>query len=310
MFKAILIFLLLDVVLFTTAQDVIFKNVNQSLLWMNPSFTGSNGNIRNQALVQVAEGDIAVYNGFDLYVKPLKGAIGLTYLLQPAYRISRMTSGFAYAQHFQIDQKLKIIPSFQISLLRLKQTDYDVHQTVTPGLAQNMLDLNAGLLINYDRFYLGAGLFHLNQPEAIAEFGGYRLRSRLSIHSSYNFKHKERNIFNLMLRYDQSFVYHYYPIHYRNLHLNCTAVFFKHLILGLGFGLYQEHNVCFGFRASRFSFSLIYAQQWGPRSAQWLTYSTNWFGGSRSLDDKLELQLSINFRNKEMKKELTNFETW
>src|SRR5687768_8926887 len=68
-----------------TAQDIFFNNFNQSLIYFNPSFAGSNGGVRNQFTYRnqwpFHLGRFETYmNSFDFYIKPIRGGIAITAL--------------------------------------------------------------------------------------------------------------------------------------------------------------------------------------------------------------------------------------
>src|SRR5688572_11976793 len=103
------------------AQDPIFFNTNQSLVYLNPSFAGSNGGIRNQFSFrrqwpQYSNNYTTALNTFDFYVKGMRGGFALSALsdnFANGTLITR-TYGLGYAQQLKFfDKKLTLVPSFQ-----------------------------------------------------------------------------------------------------------------------------------------------------------------------------------------------------
>src|SRR5690606_14993874 len=97
----------------TFAQDISFANTNQSLLYTNPSFAGSNGGLRVQTNYQnkfpnISSGYSAVnwQNSADVYLKKWKGAFAINYSYnntrQGLFKIQNI--GLTYAQHFTINK--------------------------------------------------------------------------------------------------------------------------------------------------------------------------------------------------------------
>ena len=115
------------------AQDPIFLNTNHSLLYLNPSFAGSNGGIRNQLSYRNQwpnlSGNFVTYlNSFDAYIKPLNAGIAVSYLHDDIARGLLKTNriNLVYAQHFNLfENKLKIVDFIeyyrQLSLYNIKK---------------------------------------------------------------------------------------------------------------------------------------------------------------------------------------------
>jgi type IX secretion system PorP/SprF family membrane protein len=207
--KYTLIFILFfsSICFISNAQDPIFSNSQQSLLYLNPSFAGSNGNVRfqsifsNQTLNSLST-YFTTYNGFDIYLKKIKGGLGLTYLKDYQANGALVTDriDLTYAQHFSLlNKKLKITPSLQVTYLQkhLDKTkifyDYQPHPNfiswtqneAVPFQTKRNFDLSSGLIINYKHFYFGSSVFHINQPdEGLLMYS--RLNARINLFASQN----------------------------------------------------------------------------------------------------------------------------
>lgn len=184
--KSISIFCLLFV--FTTkgfAQDYSFTNSNQSLLNINPSFAGSNGGLRVNAISQMRYpqkeySSVGLYTTADSYLKKWNGGVALNY---GAYDNTHgletsQAINLTYAQHLTIN-KIKIIPSVQVGFFEKR---FDVERVTYgqikrnppptfpiyeyPNAKKQAFDLNGGLLVQYKTFYGGISAFHINQPDA------------------------------------------------------------------------------------------------------------------------------------------------
>ncbi|MCW3075814.1 MAG: hypothetical protein JWO32_423 [Bacteroidetes bacterium] len=89
------------------AQDPLFTSTQQSLAYLNPSFTGSNGIIRNQAAFrnqwpQLSGSYVTFLNSTDVYLKRIKGGLAFTYLHDDQARGTLTTDVYslAYAVFF------------------------------------------------------------------------------------------------------------------------------------------------------------------------------------------------------------------
>lgn len=294
------------------SQDLLFTNTSQSLVYLNPSFAGSNGGIRNQLSYRNQwpnmSGTYFTYlNSFDAYIKPIKGGVSFSAMMDDQARGTLKTSGLgiAYSQHLSfLDGKLKIIPSLQASY-RTKKLDLTklnfgdmidarrgfvwIQPMQEPSQTKSCFDFSSGLLANYKNFYLGTSVFHINQPDE-GLLGTSKLPYRLSIHSSYNLHLSEKTLINFFVNYQKQQYFEY-------LNLSINALLFKHFILGAGFkSYYSATNIIMGYRNNFYVVSLGYDISLSDLS-----------GNTAGL---WELMASFNLRNKEQRKILTDFERW
>lgn len=196
---------------FCFPQDPFFTNTNQSLVYLNPSFSGSNGFIRNQTVYRnqwpnVSGPTYVTYgNAFDAYIKPLKGGVSLSVMNDDIGNGTLKMSffNFAYAQYFSfLNNKLKVIPSVQfgyfVETLDKTKLNFgeiihprynivwnDQSSAVVPTVSKKNLNLSSGLLITYNGFTFGVGAFNANQPD-IGLVGFHKLPVRTCINASYN----------------------------------------------------------------------------------------------------------------------------
>ncbi len=306
-----LIIFSLTVFLTGSAQDPVFANSNQSLVYLNPSFTGSNGYIRDQVSFRnqwpaISSNYITAANCFDVYVKPMRAGIGIitSYDDQARGTIVWKSIGLTYAQYFYSkSKKLKIVPSLQASYImgsldksKLSfgyQVDprrgfYWNSSEIVPSSNKNNVDISAGLMMNYKKFYVGFAAFHINQPD-IGFLGVSKLPCRFSVHASYNFFVKEKNIIQVFARYDQQ-------MNFKYVALKVNALLAKHLMVGTAISSADQINMNLGYRHNLFAISLGY-DRW---------YNTSYLRGL----DAWEVHASLNIRHKENRRELGNFEEW
>jgi type IX secretion system PorP/SprF family membrane protein len=298
--------LIFVVVFKINAQDVLFTNTPNSLIYLNPSFAGSNGNIRYQSIYRnqwpnLSSSYVTLYNGFDMYLKPIKGGIGITWINDNQANSTLITDriDLTYAQHFSLlEGKLRISPSLQATYLQkqldrtklsfgseIYQSDPGIIEYVTPSQTKRNVDFSSGLLINYKHFYFGTSVFHINQPDE-GLFGSSKLPARLSMFASYNLLLKEDIVLYFLARFENQRPFSFYQV-------IANALLFKHFIAGVGYKYYDNPFVNIGYRNKYFTICGSY---------EMYLKTTNTYG--------YELTASFNLRNKEQRKIITDFERW
>ena len=291
-------------------QDPYFVGSNNSLLFLNPSFAGSNRGTRIQSNYRAFDfksdhNYMAFGTSADFYLKSLRGAVFANFLADDVDKgiVKSYFLTVGYAQHLQLSAKTRIIPSFQVTYLTRSLNSANMHEFQTPdqrygGQEINVIlpssnkynfDASGGLLLESGNFYGGISVMHLNQPD-IGFLGENRLPIRTNIHASYNFHCTETSLLNLSARYSAQNENKYGQ-------LMATAVTFKHLVTGAGVGMFTYDytpvlaNV--GYRSDFFTAGFIYE------------INTRSSGGQ-----SFEVSLSYNLRDTDSRKTLTNIEAW
>lgn len=295
------------------AQDPQFVNPQQSLLYVNPSFAGSNGLLRTQSLYRAPNNNqlfssATLYNSVDVYVKPMKGAFAFTHVLDNYGEGLLKTSSFAltYAQHFSFfENKLKIIPSLQVAYL---QKDLDkskisfgnmnvpgfinqwcgVTEEETPTAKKRNADFSSGLLVNYKNFYFGTSVFHMSQPND-GLFGDSRLPARLVVHSSYSHQLNMWTSANYFVQYQRQD-----KNNFAQLKINFLII--NHLIFGMSYFSNNAASINIGYKNKYFTLGVGYDQRLKNIQQQ--------------LNSALEIQFSLNIGNKEHRKSGVSPERW
>ncbi len=294
------------------AQDPLYTNTQQSLVALNPSFAGSNGGLRYQSNTRIqwynTSGSYQTYyNSIDAYIKPIKGGIALAYVRDDQAKGTLITDriDLSYAQHFSLcNEKLKIIPSIQVSYFRKTLDNTKLHfgdqidprrgfvwsqAPITTGKStKTNLDLSAGLMVNYNHFYVGSSIFHITQPDE-GILGPSKLPFRSSSFISYNLPLGENVLLNAMVRLETQ-------QNFSNTYFNLNALLLKHIIISSGITSNAAVNIFGGYRTNYFTISGGY--EFGTSK---LTATT---AGS------YEISASFNLRNKENRKLVKDFERW
>jgi type IX secretion system PorP/SprF family membrane protein len=194
-------------------QDAFFTSTNQSLLYQNPSFAGTNGFIRNQTLYRNQWPNLSYpnfvtfLNSFDAYVNPMKAGMGLTAVVDDyaAGTLKTTWLSYVYAQHISFKGSgLKLIPSLQITYFqetldksKLNFGDamnprYNIYWTFSnsiwgpslPSSSKKNIGFSSGLLALYKNFTLGISAFNFNQPD-IGLYGVSQLPARYCFYLSW-----------------------------------------------------------------------------------------------------------------------------
>ncbi len=296
------------------SQDPVFTNAHQSLVALNPSFAGSNGllryqsNTRNQWYNSSGPSYLTYYNSVDVFIKPLNGGLALTYTHDDQAKGTLITNriDLAYAQHLNfLDKKLKIIPSVQVGVFQKRldnsklnfgdeidaRRGFTWNQSYFPiyGIqTKTNLDLSAGLIINYNHFYIGSTIFHITQPDEGMQ-GPSKLPYRISSFASYDLALGENVLLNAFVRVESQ-------SSFGNAYFNLNALFLKHIMISSGITSNSALNVFAGYRHNYFSISAGY--EFGLSRVAATTAGT------------YELTASFNLRNKSDRKLVKDFERW
>jgi len=295
------------------AQDANFVSTNQSLIYLNPSFAGSNGFIRNQFSYRnqwpnLSGSYVTYLNTFDTYIKPIKGGLALSAFADDQAHGLLITKALSlsYAQHLSLmDKKLKIIPSIQGSF-RSKEIDrsrlmfgeyidprrgfaWNSSSQPTPSSRKNSFDISSGLLVNYNHFYFGTSVFHINQPDE-GLLGASKLPCRFVFHSSYNWNVSENLMIHFFGQYQQQQKFSF-------VQFSANVLLYKHFIVGAGYIHDNVPTANIGFKHNYFTATLGYDVSMSLVSKKRM--ASSW-----------EASLSFNLRNKENRKTITDFEKW
>lgn len=292
-----------------SAQDPIFLNTNQSLVYLNPSFAGSNGYIRDQASFRNQwPGQNGLYvtyaNTFDAYIKAIKGGLAVSLMTDDQARgtFKRTSISLTYAQHISLmDGDLKIIPSLQASFGQERLVVDNLHfgdifdqrygmtwqdPTALPGSNKYFFDGSSGLLVNYKNFFAGISVFHFNQPD-IGLLGPFKLPTLYSFNLSYNKAVSEKVLLNFSGRLVQQ--------QSNTIGQGAITLVYKNLVAALGYQSQKTGFTYVGIRTEYFSAMFGYGLS---------------FGKIYNVANSREIMLSFNLRKETPKGKLTNLENW
>lgn len=296
------------------SQDPPFLNANQSLLYMNPSFAGSNGGVRNQFSYRnqwpFADnyGYMQTYlNTLDVYLPSLKGGVAVSALHDNLMNgeLKASVLSLSYAQYFSAnDGNLKIIPSVQFSygkrnldlrhFASIEAIDprYGgawASRSVLPFPQKEYFDVSSGLLLNYqNKLYVGGSVFHINQPD-VGLLGTVKMPRAVNLHASYNFTISKWSNVQVLYRYQNQ-------DKLSSNQIGINVITCKHLITGIAYTIFDIPQFNLGYRNNYFTLVAGYD----------FTFSEL----AGNTDGSLEVHASFNLRNKERRRVLTNFESW
>ncbi|MBL7895870.1 MAG: PorP/SprF family type IX secretion system membrane protein [Bacteroidia bacterium] len=291
------------------SQDPLFFNTNQSLIYTNPSFAGTNRLIRNQFLYRnqwptLSVNYITYYNATDVFLKKSKSGLAFIYLHDDTNDglFKRDEFHLVYAQHIHLfNGKGKLIPSIQAgyfirTLDRSKLNFGDLIDSsfvpqwgyIVPAERKSNFDISAGLLFNYNHIYIGLSAFHINQPDE-GLLGVSKLPVRLSGYLSYNLYFNDKNIFQAQLNYQNQ-------NNANVLIVGGNFLLFNSWLLGAAYKSLDGIVLRSGYRQKYFSLQLGYdvvvSKLSGNTAGSW------------------ELSASFNLRNKEERGQLLDMERW
>lgn len=278
----------------SNAQDVNYYNLHQSLTNLNPSFAGSNGGIRYQSGLRLSNMNSkynnTILNGFDIYIKELKGGISLSHTYRNYNNNDEILNKFSlsYAQHISFfKEKLKVIPSFQANYFK-EDLNYNYLNNFYYDNNKEGVNFTFGLLINYKHFYIGVTAFNLSKYEnySFIENKKYKLipQHLKSFYTSYNVVLPKLS-------------FHFFASANNNhAQIGLNSILFKHYILGGA--LTGDANPIYkiGYKHNYFNVVLAYNQY----RFMYGNYKLNTW----------EFSAGFNLRNKENRVLITDLERW
>lgn len=260
------------VLFYTTAfgQEIYnLSNNNSQLLNTNTSFAGLNKGIRVQGSYYVlwpstSSQSANNFNSVDIYLPKLKSGFVMSntnYSQADYYYYNTINLG--YAQHFDLKNKLKIIPSIEVGAIniKLKTTNlffgYPVGvvpqwqgQPLPAVINKRNFSFTSSILINYKNLYSGLSVQNINQPD-IGLFGPYKTQRRYNIHTSYSFNFAEQHLLQLFGRFSKQG-------NFQNAQIMANGILFQKFIVGTGLTTGENIIATSGYRHTRFSFTYSY----------------------------------------------------
>ncbi|MCH2200015.1 MAG: type IX secretion system membrane protein PorP/SprF [Flavobacteriales bacterium] len=190
------------------AQDTQFTQFYAAPTYMNPAFAGTtvqsrlSANYRNQW--PAIPGAWVAYNAsYDHYVPEFSSGFGLIATREQAGTgaLRSTTVGLQYAYEIQLNRELYIRPALQfsysnrnISFSNLTFSDQLIRDNAATTLEDvpepiNFFDMGTGVLLYSPKYWIGAAIHHLNQPnESIYPDKTSLIPRRLSLHGGYRMK--------------------------------------------------------------------------------------------------------------------------
>ncbi len=286
------------------AQLNSFLYTQNSFVNLNPSFAGSNGNLRDQCFA----GDISpglgtlkrvFYNAFDMYLPSIKSGLALTGYYEDFGSSDYQTKSYSisYAKYFSLrNDKIKFIPSLQIGLRQ--ERSQRLMYTSPPGqpwfwevgtYENDHMIIALGGLFNIKNFYFGASFYDLQPISRREQYNPFL--DRYNFHASYNVHAAKW----MLIHFSGNVSVNSHS--YSTLNLSLNALLFRHLLLGGGIQQRESYFVSIGYRGHRFSVGLRY-------------HVTLFSGFAPYGHEGFTAMATFNLRKKELRKEVLNFEAW
>lgn len=272
------------------SQDSQFNNINNSLIYLNPSFAGSENCLRGQIDYRNQWPNLSgtyqpTFFSIDGFIKPINGGLALSVLNEDFHRgtLNRTGLSISYAQLINLNSVIQLIPSVQFSanrstLDRGRLNFFDIidprygifwPSMNSPGndipVAKiDYADFSTGLLMRiFDYAEIGASFSNLLEPN-ISHIGTYYLPVKTNLHGNYKFAIDPRNLVNIS-------VVSTFQNNYNNTRINLIDKHYSGIVIGLGYGfsnLYwtnpgvnnKNYNTLRGFLGyERRRFSIMYS---------------------------------------------------
>jgi type IX secretion system PorP/SprF family membrane protein len=175
------------------AQHAYYSSLNQNLLSVNPAFAGTNDKLRVQAISgrtgwpKFGQDNMSYYASADFLAGKHHG-LGLSFnsniygasLGKSSQSVLKeMQVDLSYALHLKINDKIKVVPAFQISYFQVtlnraqmsfddlsnnSRIEWGGTELLIPTTKRNV-DFSTGLLLYGKRFYAGATVLSFTQPD-------------------------------------------------------------------------------------------------------------------------------------------------
>lgn len=291
--KYLLFFISILLLHHSKSQDSQFNNVNQSQVYLNPSYAGSEECVRMQIDYRnqwpnLSGTYVPRTISVDGFLKPIKGGLALNYIAEDFGRgtLKRNGVSIAYAQHIKLASYVKLIPSVQFSVNRStldrgRLNFFDIidprygifwppnnsFTTYVPIAKIEYADVAAGILLKFANYAsVGASFSNLLEPN-ISHIGSYNLPVKTNLHANLKYTYNPRS-------YADIFLLSTFQNSYYNIRMNIISHMAYGITIGLGYGvnnsfwLYegikntnQQTLRCFaGYSKSRFSILYSYDQ--------------------------------------------------
>lgn len=303
------------------SQDAHYNTVDQSLIYLNPSYAGSENCLRNQTNYRnqwpaLSGTDLTYQTCFDSYIKEINGGIAFRASSEDQNRgaLRRVGIELTYAQYFKLPNRITIVPSVQGSYVqstldkgRLNFGDViDSRYGITwsnygriapwgtfdlPEARVDYINAGAALIVNYQKYLqLGASFANVLQPN-ISHIGTYRLPIRTTIHARSEYP------IDMDSHADVSFVATFQNSYY-NIRANLIAIGPYGITCGLGYGESNSYYVLPGMHTLYSKNAKGYLGFSTYRVRLLYSYDQNINASSINMAGSHEISLSILFRKK------------
>lgn len=286
------------------AQLNSFFYTNNSLVNLNPSFAGSNGNLRDQGFAGnsspgVYSGMRVFYNAIDLYLPSIESGLAFTGYYEDFGNSEYQTKSYSisYAKYFSLrNDKIKFVPSLQVGLRQVRSQI--LTYTSPPGqpwfwekgpYANDHLTIALGGLFTIKNFYFGASFYNFQPITRREQYNP--LLDRYNVHASYNLRLAKWALFHFSGNLSVN------SFSYSTLNLGLNVLLFKHFLFGAGIIRRESSYFNAGFRHHCFSVCLGYDR---TLLSGFVPYTHEGFTA----------MATFNLRKKELRKEVLNFEAW
>ncbi|MBC7864704.1 MAG: PorP/SprF family type IX secretion system membrane protein [Bacteroidia bacterium] len=270
------------------SQDMYFNCFQRALLYNNPAFTGTSGQLRVQTAGNYLwPGSVNYFIGYGSVDHYLGGrsSLGLTYSYQNENSFYlKYDCGISYAQRFFLFKKKLIFqPAVRTSYCQSKvnwgsqqyRTEVDslkgfVNEPIeVPGLSKKSnLDLSAGFLLYTKQFYFGYSVLHITQPDE-GMLASSKLPMRMGIQTAYQIALDKQWMLIPALQYTKQ-----EDLQFGSVGISCM---YKKWIAGLNYSTNRSLSISAGWQNERFKAGISHSVflKGVPYSATYGAYELN-----------------------------------
>ena len=263
---------------YTFGQDPTFTQFYANPVYLNPALAGSTGcgrvtmNYRNE-WPQLTGNYVTYSASYDNYVKDINGGLGViaSYDQQAEGTISTTMVGGIYSYHMKINRKTSFMIGARAAYYQ-KVLDWNkltfgdmidprrgfIYQTgdIPRGGKRGFFDISTGAVIFTKRFYAGAAVHHLNQPDESMILGTSKLPFRATVHAGATIPLGRRGRYSDGTTLKPAIIYQYQN-GFQELNLG-AFVNFSNLNLGVWYRNKDAFVFIAGIKTDKFSFGYSY----------------------------------------------------
>lgn len=279
------------------AQNINNYSFNNSLIFTNPAFAGSNGGLRVQSNYILSTQPFNYdknlrYNSVDGYISKLKMGVFVSengYNSEFSNINTQLSTGIS--KKISLKNGLTFVPAISGTYLNGNNKYFYGWCATPPVTLYNVncseITANSGLIISYKNFYGGISFNNMFSEKYKNKL--YFLKEQTNAHLAYTFKINNKNLIQLNAAL---FVQNYY----QSAQVGANAIIQNHFLIGFGYNNSNEIINSIGFKTN--IFSVKYNLNYGTSKLSETNYYLHSISASLNLkpkNNKINLKLFEEF---------------